>query len=114
MKPTFTGSPTLDERFGFKPTTVVDVTPEIDPSEPPKEEDVWEAPSGYLRCARHQVFSLLLIRRDGVQLMVPYRDRNLDGEYFTHARRVPELGGSCKKKALGLATDSMMVTLGIF
>ena len=74
-KPTFTGSSKLDERFGFKPTTVVDVTPpEPDPTIPPADDpnEIWEAPSGYLRCARHQVFSLLLIRRDGIQLMVPY------------------------------------------
>jgi len=70
----FTGKSKLDEKFGFKPTTVVDVSPETDPTIPPADDpnEIWEAPSGYLRCARHQVFSLLLIRRDGIQLMVPY------------------------------------------
>jgi len=87
-KPTFTGSPTLDERFGFKPTTVVDVTPpEPDPSEPPSDPDVWESPSGYLRCARHQVFALELIRRDGVLTVIPYSaidsgDGRFNGDRF--------------------------------
>jgi hypothetical protein len=74
-KSSITGSPTLDERFGFKPTptTTVDVSPEIDESKPTEYlDEIWEAPSGYLRCARHQVFALELIKRSGELCMIPY------------------------------------------
>lgn len=70
-KPSFTGSSKLDERFGLKPTVLVDVDAAPDPEIPP-EDDSWEAPSGYLRCAKHQVFSVVLVAKDRKQIMIPY------------------------------------------
>lgn len=70
-KPSFSGSSRLDERFGLKPTDLVDVKDEDDPSIPPDDE-TWEAPTGYLRCAKHQVFSVMLVHHDKSMLMIPY------------------------------------------
>jgi hypothetical protein len=72
-KPSFTGSSKLDERFGLTPTDLVDVKDEDDPTSPPEDfEDYWEAPTGYLRCTRQQVFSLILVAKDKSMIMIPY------------------------------------------
>lgn len=78
-KPTSpTGHRGLDELiFGPKPSTRVDATappPEPDETAPPEDADVWEAPSGYLRCTRHQVFSVMLIRKDKKFRIIPYNN----------------------------------------
>jgi hypothetical protein len=70
-KPSFTGSSKLDEKFGLTPTVLVDVNAEPDPSIPPDDE-TWEAPTGYLRCTKHQVFSLMLVAKDKRMIMIPY------------------------------------------
>jgi hypothetical protein len=57
--------------FG-EPTPLVEVGAEPDETLPPEDAEVWEAPSGYLRCARHQVFSLMLIRKDKKFRIIPY------------------------------------------
>jgi hypothetical protein len=62
----------MDKSLGFNEEKLPLATSEESNEEPPKDEDVWEAPSGYLRCARHQVFAVELIKKDGELLVIPY------------------------------------------
>lgn len=86
-KPSATGSRWMDESLGFgKEKPPIAAAAEEDA--PPKDDDVWEAPTGYLRCARHQVFAVELVQKSGVMLVVPYSaidgaEGKFNGDRFT-------------------------------